>query len=145
MKTKAITAQSLGEMLEEMFSAVEYEMDDLAKTWYPFRVRVLVMKSRPPRHPFFDNFRDLGAGLLDPILEGEPLRTDHLVLVFPERHLSIHEIAALMFKIVHHPEADNFKGVDIITSSALLLTDIPAQMMRIAEYADDRLPETNGQ
>lgn len=70
-----------------------------------------------------DFFRDLGVAYLEPILHHKPLKTNHIVLVYPERWLSVHEQHRLIWQLDHHPEvlAGTFKGLDILTQTPLIV------------------------
>ena len=126
---------SAGQIFEQMLGDINYEDDmDL----YPFKVRVGVVKYRPPRHEFFEFIRDMGSVHISPILKGEPLNSGNLTFVFPERWMSVHDQQAFMHKLVQHPEANKIEQVDIITSSPLIVGNFRRETIRILEWPDDK-------
>ena len=130
-----VTVTTGGEMFEQMLGDIDYE-DDL--DLYPFKVRVGVVKYRPPRHEFFEFIRDMGSVHISSVLRGKPL-SNHgcLTFVFPERWMSVHEQQIFMNQLKHHAEVDKIEQVDIITSSALMVGDFRREMIRILEWPDD--------
>ncbi len=139
MTDKQTTAQSLAEVIEQYFEKIPTS-SKLTKIVYPhFNVRVAVIKKRSPRHPAFDLFRDMGKELLEIFLKNKPFKRmpKDVVLVFPERWLSVQESTALMKSIHNHPQAKELDRVSLITSSPIILTDFPAECMRILTFPDD--------
>lgn len=128
-------------LLGNLLDGVPFADDDLTRMVYPkFRVRVVVIKKRPPRHPAFEFFLDLGKNLLDSIMNGTPLprATADLVFVFPERWLSTPETQQFMGKVNDHPQAGElFKTVTLVTSNPVILTDFFAHNMKTVEFPDD--------
>jgi len=76
-----------------------------------------------PRHERFDIFRELGVKYIDKALNGDSIDQEHLVFVFPERHMSVHEQRAFMYNLGRNPNVKNIKSVDIISSSPLMVSD----------------------
>lgn len=127
---------SLGSILEELLGSINYNPAD--SDMYPFFVRLGCVKYRPPRHEFFDYFREMGSQDLIPIIYHKKVRMpSHLVLIFPERHLSVHEQQSMMSRINSHPQVDELKQVDIITSCPLIVSDFLNYMCVILTWPDD--------
>jgi hypothetical protein len=130
------TVRSLKSILDEMLEDIKYDVDDLGL--YPFFVRVGVVKYRPPRHEFFKYFRHIGLAHIDPILYHKEFNMpSHLTFIFPERHLSVHEQQHFMHRIVHHPQVGEIKTFDMITSSAIMVSDFMTDMLRILTWPED--------
>lgn len=108
-----------------------------AKPSFPYGVRVGCVKMASPRHERFDLIRDAGAELLDKIFNNEPITDTCPVLMFPERHLSVHEQQSLMARMNDHVSASNFERVDIITSSPLIIGNFTRDIIRILTWEDD--------
>lgn len=125
--------------VEELFANIPFVYNELTKVVYPhFQVRVAVIKARPPRHPAFDEIRDIGAGFLQHIFDGTKFRSNpNLILVFPERWMSVNETRLLMDKLHNHPQVKELKSVSIVTSSPVILTDFFAENMKIITFPDD--------
>lgn len=128
--------ESLESIMDDMLGDINYDVDDLGI--YPFFVRVGVVKYRPPRHAFFEYFRDMGFTHIEPILYHKKFDIpSHLTFVFPERHLSVHEQQHFMHRIVNHPQVGKIKSFDMITSSALMVSDFMTDMLRILTWPED--------
>lgn len=109
----------------------------MATVIYPrFRVRVGVIKNLPPRHQFFEDFRDLGLKDIDRVFSGGSFRGSNLCFVFPERWMSVKETVNFMQSLHNHPDAlaGRITRVDLITSSAVMLTDFPNESMRVIQF-----------
>ncbi len=114
-----------------------------AKPSYPFGVRVGCVKMASPRHERFDFVRDMGADIIVKLFNNEPINTPNPTLMFPERHLSVHEQSSMMMRLTQHVSASNFESIDIITSSALIIGNFNRETIRILTWPDDE--KHNGQ
>lgn len=108
-----------------------------AKPTYPFGLRVGCVKMAAPRHERFDFIRELGAELFEKVFSNTPIDLEHLVFVFPERHLSVHEQQAFTYVLSKHVSAKTFKVIDIITSSPLIIGGFARESIRILTWSDD--------
>lgn len=122
---------------DEMLGDIKYSPDSAAGKLYPFFVRVGCVKRRPPRHAFFEMFREMGAVAIDAVFEHDPLGQSHLSFVFPERHMGVAEQQAFMHYLEKHPEAKDIKAVDIITSSPLIVGSFMRDHIRILTWEED--------
>lgn len=131
--------QSLQDQFDEWLGAIHYTEDELCGQTYPFFVRVGCVKACPPRHERFEYIREMGASQIEDIMQGAPLNSAHLTLVFPERHMSVHEQQAFMRNLACHPDAmkGNIKTVDILTSSALMISSFHREQILILTWEDD--------
>jgi hypothetical protein len=95
----------------------------------------------PPRHSRFDFERDFGSTHLPNILEGIPFKMhqmtqsggQHLLLVFPERHLTTQEEYALVPALQKHPQIKDapLTIIDLVTKSPLIIGNFLADDIRI--------------
>jgi len=132
--------KSLYDQFEEWLGAIHYTEDESCAKTYPFFVRVGCVKACPPRHERFEFIREIGGGLIEAVMRGTPLSdTEHLTFAFPERHMSVHEQQAFMLKLATHPDAmsGKIKTVDILTSSALMISSFHREQILILEWEDD--------
>jgi len=128
---------SRGDIFDEMLGDIEYDPNDTICK-YPFMVRVGVVKYRPPRHESFEWFRSMGSAHLEPLIYHKKVSMPkHLTFMFPERHLSVHEQQQFMSRILKHPQVDEIKQIDIITSCALMVSDYSKEMIRIITWPED--------
>ena len=128
---------TMGSWLDQMLGDIKYSPDSEAGKLYPFFVRVGCIKRRPPRHPFFEMFIDVGAAIIDKIMFHEKLNMSCLVLVFPERWLGVAEQQAFTHVLARHPEVENIKQLDLLTSSPLLVGSFMARQIRILTWEED--------
>jgi len=136
---------SIGDIFEHWLGDIKY--DPKKRGLYPFMARVGVVKYRPPRHEAFEYLLNLGSGMIEDILYHKPGNIEgSLTFVFPERFMSIHEQRSFMWALCRHPQVDQVTGVDIITSSPMLVGDFYAEMIRIIEWDEDKelIPFVNG-
>ena len=131
-------------VLEEITTLLnEIDVDNMmAAMVYPhFKVRVGVIKDRPPRHPAFNFCLDMGREDIVRALQGRTFRVNKLLFVFPERWMSVCELTKFMDALHQHPDAEagRIKEVTIITSSPQLLTNFPAQSLRVISFNDDEV------
>lgn len=135
----SIQVFTAGKLIDMMVPGWEPERDGLGM--YPFTLRVAVIQSRPPRHNYFEFTRDLGSGLMDKIFMNRTGMTKgpdtKLVFVFPERHMSVHEQRGFMNALVNHQEVDHIIHVDIVTSSPIILSDFPNNVIQIISFPED--------
>ena len=85
----------------------------------------------PPRDSRFDFIRDMGSPQLDKVLANEPLKFDHttksggqhLLFVFPERHLTTQEEYTFVPSLYAHHQIIDAKMtvIDLVTKSALII------------------------
>lgn len=132
-----VKAVSTAEIFEQMLGDIKYSKDSIAGELYPFFVRVGVVKIRPPRHEFFEFIRDMGMLDLKRLFAGEPIAKETLTFVFPERWIGVHEAYAMMQVMVEHPNTPDFKQVDIITSSPIIVGNFVKEQVRILTWPDD--------
>jgi hypothetical protein len=108
---------------------------------FPFRVRVVVIRARPPRDPYFEYFRDIGMLSIEKALYDKPGLADkpesNLMFFFPERHMSVQEQQMFMSMLANHHQTGNIAHVDIVTSNPLILSDFRAEQIRIINWPDD--------
>lgn len=131
---------SLAQQFEEWLGAIHYTKDEPCGKTYPFFVRVGCVKACPPRHERFEFIREIGSGLIEDVMQGNPLSdVEHLTFAFPERNMSVHEQQAFMLKLATHPDAmsGKIKTVDILTSSALMISSFHREQILILEWEDD--------
>jgi hypothetical protein len=110
--------------------------DAEASKLYPFRVRVAVIRRRPPRHPFFEYLVDMGRGAIEDVLEQRPLKGP-LTFVFPERWMGVAEQQAFMALLSNHPDAAKIKDVAIVTSCPLIVGNFMRTQVGIISWPDD--------
>mgnify|MGYP000695653740 CR=1 FL=1 len=134
MKSQTIAAQ-----FDEWLGAINYSEDDLCGQTYPFFLRVGCVKACPPRHERFEYIKNMGMSRIEDVMQGNPLNSDTLTFVFPERHMSVHEQQAFMMKLACHPDAmrGNIKTVDILTSSAIMISSFHREQILILQWEDD--------
>jgi hypothetical protein len=106
---------------------------------FPFPVRVAVVKNLPPRDELFQFALDVGREVIERIFAGKALKDDCPVFVFPERWMSVQEQHAFMQKIVELPDAGRLKGVMMITSSPLIITNFFKEQVRVVTFPDKKL------
>ncbi len=129
---------SVAQILDSMLGDIDYPKDSPSGQLYPFKVRVGVSKRRPPRHKFFDFFRDMGLGDIDKTLKNESFNGNkNLTFIFPERWIGVAEQQAFMAALASHPEAETLDQVDIITSSPLVISSFHREQIRILTWDDD--------
>lgn len=125
--------------MEEMLGYVEYSKDSLPGKLYKFKVRVGVIKRRPPRHDCFQFMLEMGREHIELILNGSSLdELKHLIFIFPERWMNVSEQRNFMSIMNKHPDAETLELVDIITSSPLLISSFYPEQIRIITWDDDK-------
>ena len=131
--------KSMQDQFDEWLGGIHYTKDDTCSETYPFWVRVGVVNAAPPRHERFEFIREMGMSQIEDVMQGNPLNSEHLTFVFPERHMSVHEQAAFMLKLATHPDAmsGKIKTVDILTSSALMVSSFHREQILILQWEDD--------
>jgi hypothetical protein len=133
------TLVSQSSMFEEMLG----DIDD--NDLYPFKVRVGVIKYRPPRHEYFEFFNQMGKPYIDPILYHKKFNPSKiLTFVFPEAWMSVHEERMFMYRLRRHPEVSKIKLVDILTKSPMIIGDFRREMIRVITWPDDDKYENIG-
>lgn len=137
-----MSVQSGDGWFDQMLGDISYSADSIVGRLYPFFVRAGVVKRRSPRHPFFEYFLEMGLMDIERVLSGESIRGDSLSFVFPERWLAVHEQYEFMYKLSKHPDVKKIKQVDVITSSAMLISGFKKEQIRILTWPDD--PEFKG-
>lgn len=105
---------------------------------YTFPLRVIVVKDRSPRHPDFEFLLDVGRMDVERVLDGTRFIRDKLSFFMPERWMSVHEQRSFMSFMSKHPDVGKIKGVTVVTSSAIIISDIPHEVMVIQEYGDGK-------
>ena len=135
-----VTVSSAGSLMDNMLGDINYDEDKHARELYPFKVRVGVIKFRPPRHEFFEYILDMGMAHIEKILyEGDTFDPpSDMTFVFPERWMSAHEQRSFMYKMCKMKNVDKIRQVDIITSSPLMISDFMGCMIRIITWPDDQ-------
>ncbi len=117
------------------FDDIEYQdTNSVSGDKLPFKMRVLIPGyDITPRNDAFEWVLDYGRGLLEPVLRHQPLMTDKISWVLPERWLSVHEQRLLIWQLLHHPDAKagKIKTVDIITQNPLIVTDCPISLYKM--------------
>jgi len=130
---KIITSQI--SVFEELLGDINYKDNT---NLYPFKVRVGVIKYRPPRHEFFEVILNMGYTNIEPILYHKKFNPPPtLNFVFPERFMSVHEQYAFMSKLKNHPEVNQIKQVDIITSNPMITSNFKREMIRSIQWPKD--------
>lgn len=118
-----------------------YPDGDGTNSVYPFKVRIsLPGWAVTPRHPMFEYVRDMGASLLQAIVLHQPLPIEAgttLLLILPERHLSVHEQHALLDRLRSHPDVGLIAGVDIMSQSPLIVQNAPDGCLLMFNIAAD--------
>jgi len=122
---------------DSMLGDITYSPDSKVGQLYPFFVRVACIKRRPPRHEFFEFFRDVGMVMVDVVLNHKKIRDSHLHFVFPERWMGIAEQQAFMWTLVKHPDVRKIKSLDLITSSPMMIGDFMREQIRIVTWPED--------
>jgi len=126
------------QIFENLLGDINYSNDSFASQLYPFKVRVGVVKLRPPRHEFFEFIIDMGYLDIDRILQKKSLKgKTKLTFVFPERWMGVQETSAFMHLLVNHPEVSKIKQVDILTSSPMMISNFAAEQIRILTWDGD--------
>jgi len=130
---------SCGSLIEEMLGDINYPKDSNPGKLYPFKVRVGCVKKRPPRHDYFQYILEMGRMNIERILDGSSLNdAEELTFIFPERWMSVHEQQKFMYAMIKHPESNSITKVDIITSSAVLISNFYNEQIRILTWEDDK-------
>jgi hypothetical protein len=130
---------SAGNIFEEMLGDIQPREGD--KVFY----RVACIKMAAPRHPRFDFIREMGFPHIDKIFSGESFGSMSLTFVFPERYMSVHEQQKMIWMLEKHPEIDRLHGVDIITSSPLVIGSFRRENIRICTWDDDHKHDGSSQ
>lgn len=135
-----------GDMLDEILGDINYENNERALGLYPFKVRVGVIKYRPPRHEFFEYILNMGMVDIEKILyDADNYKpASKLTFIFPERWMSVHEQRCFMYELCKVKNVDMIEQVDIITSSPIMVSDFMACMIRIITWPDDEKYEQIG-
>lgn len=134
------TIKSVADIFEDMLGSINY--DSLYGDLYNFKIRLGVIKYRPPRHKFFEYMRTLGVNNIDAVLNHKPLMNpEQLIFVFPEAHMSVNEEQQFTLKLNEHPDVDKIKQVDILTKSPILISEFYKEMMVILTWDDDKILE----
>jgi hypothetical protein len=102
----------------------------------PFILQVAVMQNRPPRHPDFEIFLDQGRSMVEKLFSNRPIGENPL-FVFPEMWSSVHEERDFINSICHHPQVSTIKTVQVITRSAIILTDCLSSQVMVFTFDDD--------
>mgnify|MGYP005992781715 CR=1 FL=1 len=123
--------------LSQWFDTLLSSIDTSASPQFPFAVRVGCVKMSSPRHPRFADVLNMGVTLLDSVFKREPITETNLCFVFPERFMSVHEQQKFMYALLENPNVNDFRTVDIITSSALMLGDYKRENVVILSWDDD--------
>lgn len=131
--------QSVAQQFDEWLGGINYDKDDRCAETYPFWLRVGVVKSCPPRHERFDYMREMGMGQIEDVMQGNPLNSEHLTFVFPERHMTVQEKQSFMFKLAKHPDAVSGKimTMDMLTSCAFMISSFHKEQINILEWESD--------
>jgi len=99
-------------IFDQLLGDINYKDDT---NLYPFKVRVGVVKYRPPRHEFFEIILNMGYTNIDPILYHKKFNPPPtLNFVFPERFM-----------------------MDIITSNPMIIGNFKKEMIRVIQWPDD--------
>jgi len=111
------------------------DSEDILGIYPDFKVRVVAVGAISPSHPKFEFYLDSTKVLIDRLFAGQTLgRTAiHPTFVFPERWMSPIQIQQFMNTLAHSVDAKmgKIKIVDIITGSAVILTDFTSDMVKI--------------
>jgi len=122
-------------IFDQLLGDINYKDDT---NLYPFKVRVGVVKYRPPRHEFFEIILNMGYTNIDPILYHKKFNPPPtLNFVFPERFMNVHEQYGFIPKLKNHPEVNQIKQVDIITSNPMIIGNFKKEMIRVIQWPDD--------
>jgi len=130
--------KSIQDQFDEWLGDISYTKEDRPCETYKFWIRVGCVKAAPARHERFDFIREMGAGHVDDVFEGNPL-PEHLTFVFPERHMSVHEQQAFMYVLNKHPDvlSGKVKTMDMLTSCALMISSFHREQILILQWEDD--------
>ncbi len=133
--------KSLVDQFDEWLGGINYSKDDDCAKTYPFWLRVGCVKAAPPRHERFAFLLEMGSSQIDDVFQGNSLRSADLTFVFPERHMSVHEQYCFMSALKKHPDAKSgkIKTVDILTSSAIMISNFHREQILILTWDDDKL------
>ena len=87
----------------------------------------------------FDFIREMGGAQIEDVFQGRPLNSEHLTFVFPERHMGVREQQAFMLKLATHPDAmaGKIKTMDMLTSSAMMISSFHREQINILSWDDD--------
>lgn len=131
--------QTIAQQFDKWLGGIHYTEDDECSKTYPFFVRVGCVKACPPRHERFEFIREMGMAQIEDVMQGNPLNSEHLTFVFPERHMSVHEQQAFMFKLSKHPDAisGKIKTMDMLTSCPMMISSFHREQILILEWEDD--------
>ncbi|HUW48814.1 MAG TPA: hypothetical protein VMW36_08755 [Patescibacteria group bacterium] len=123
----------------ELLADIDVDNTMAAMVYPHFKVRVGVIKRRSPAHPSFEFCLDMGREDIRRALYFRPFRSKKLLFVFPERWMSVLELNGFMDALHKHPSsiAGEIEMVDIITSSAPLMTNFPEKSMKMILFSDD--------
>jgi len=108
---------------------------------YPFPVKVAVVVKRPPRHKYFEWFRDIGRVNVERLFNNEPLKVGDglLTFVFPERWMSVEEQTMFMLKVLENPNKEAIKELNLVTSSPMILSDFTRTMIRMIYFSNEEV------
>lgn len=126
-------------LVDQMVNDPTYTGENVLPGLYPFKARCTVIKARPPRHPEFEFLLEIGRSNIDKVFDLTPIGKDGETLTFfmPERHMSVQEQRMFMSYLTRNPNAGLWELVDIITSSPIMISDFPAEQVRVLSYPDD--------
>lgn len=130
---------SLADQFDNWLGGINYPKDSFAGQLYPFWHRVGIVQKAPPRHERFEFMIDMGLPDIERVFTGEPLSSEHLTFVFPERYMSVHEQQAFMAVLNKHPDAvsGRIKTMDMLTSCSLLISSFHKEAILILNWPDD--------
>jgi len=130
------------QIFEELLGDINYPDDSVAAKLFPFKVRVGVVKLRPPRHEFFEFMLNMGTIDIERILYKKSLRgKKHLTFVFPERWMSVQEASAFTSMLLKNPDVSKIEQVDMLTSSPMIIGSFRSEQIRILTWKGDEAYE----
>lgn len=122
-------------LFQELFESFDIDKQDPLNIYPNFKVRVIAVGTLAPTDPMFDYYLEPTRALVQRLFAGTSLgRTAvHPTFVFPERWMSPQQIQKFMQTLheCNDSTSKRIKVVDIITGSAVIITDFTSDMVRV--------------
>lgn len=101
---------------------------------YPFPVHVALPKWRPSRHEYWEFMLEMGRGEVLAALAGKPVQPK-LLVVFPERYISIQEQYIFMSAIARNQT--KIRLFEMVTQSPIIIGNFLRTQLRIVTWPED--------
>jgi hypothetical protein len=128
------------DVLKRYFSGAVPAVKSGSRESYKVPIACAIVRDLPPRDEDFEYFLEMGRGYIDPIFEQTDLglpKDGYMYMVFPERWMSCQEQRYLIVALCAHPQAQEIKGLYIITSSPILIGEMYGENV-ILDFPDKK-------